>query len=230
MSTQEYFCDCEARCKKRKRVSRTTFYGHARFRAQPLPLDRDYNDFAAVHGVPHHRTEADLDLDANSHSSPPMSPTFRSSGHPSGALSNSSHLQPRLSSNPYHSGQSYASSPFGQTSSDSHLPGILGRSGRHSLGPPPGWDSSLHSRTSPSFRSNISHILTNASHDTLLRSGNQAYSELYWSYIQLQSEMQALKYAYMTLVTASRSLPAASAPLGTLPQPQMPLKQKGSCG
>jgi hypothetical protein len=68
MSTQEYFCDCEARCKKRKRVSRTTFYGHARFRAQPLPLDRDYNDFAAVHGVPHHRTEADLDL-GTSHAS-----------------------------------------------------------------------------------------------------------------------------------------------------------------
>jgi hypothetical protein len=54
MSTQEYFCDCPARCKRRKLVSRTTYYDHARFRLGPHlgpALHEDYNAFAALHGV-----------------------------------------------------------------------------------------------------------------------------------------------------------------------------------
>ena len=48
MSTQQYFCDCPARCKRRKAVSRTTYYDHARFR---LPLSENFNTFAALHRV-----------------------------------------------------------------------------------------------------------------------------------------------------------------------------------
>jgi hypothetical protein len=85
-----------------------------------------------------------FEVDANNFSSPPMSPAFPSSDLQSGTqntLSNSSRFQPQLSSNSYQFRQSYSSSPFGQTSSDSHLPGIFGQSGRHGLSPPPGWDS-----------------------------------------------------------------------------------------
>ena len=48
MSTRQYFCDCQAYCKKRKVVSRTTYYDHAKFRQQ---LSEDFNAFAALHGV-----------------------------------------------------------------------------------------------------------------------------------------------------------------------------------
>lgn len=50
-----YFCDCSVRCKRRKQVSRTTYYDHAKFRNPQLrpyeDLDEDYNTFAALHGV-----------------------------------------------------------------------------------------------------------------------------------------------------------------------------------
>lgn len=48
MSTQQYFCDCQARCKTRKAVSRATYYNHAKFRQ---PLSEDFNSFAALHRV-----------------------------------------------------------------------------------------------------------------------------------------------------------------------------------
>jgi hypothetical protein len=50
MSTQ-YYCDCPVRCKKRKPVSRTTYYDHARFRQQQQPQLSDYNSFAALHSL-----------------------------------------------------------------------------------------------------------------------------------------------------------------------------------
>ena len=85
MSTREYFCDCAPRCKKRKRVSRTTFYSHAKFRAkfqaiqEAIPL-MDYNAFAEMHGVPtlvptlsssscRHPIEANCDPNDTSHAS-----------------------------------------------------------------------------------------------------------------------------------------------------------------
>lgn len=97
-----------------------------------------------------------FEVDANNFSSPPMSPAFPSSNLPSGTqntLSNSSRFQPQLSSNSYQFRQSYSSSPFGQASSDSHLPASFGQSGRHGLSPPPGWDSHLMVRDFSLFSS-----------------------------------------------------------------------------
>jgi hypothetical protein len=51
MSTRQFYCDCPLRCKRRKLVSRTTYYDHAKFRPQ-LGLHSDYNTSAALHGVP----------------------------------------------------------------------------------------------------------------------------------------------------------------------------------
>lgn len=59
MSTQEFFCDCPARCKTRKKVSRSTYYNHSKFRlGQHTGLD--YNAFAATHGIPSGVPQADL--------------------------------------------------------------------------------------------------------------------------------------------------------------------------
>lgn len=46
----------------------------------------------------------------------------------------------------------------------------------------------------PSLLSNDPYILTNATHDTLLQSGNRAHTELYRAYLQVQAEIQGLKY------------------------------------
>lgn len=60
MSTQ-YYCDCPVRCKKRKPVSRTTYYDHAKFRQQQEPQMSDYNAFAA-----HHRLGPSFSASSNS--------------------------------------------------------------------------------------------------------------------------------------------------------------------
>jgi hypothetical protein len=55
MSTRQFYCDCPARCKRRKLVSKTTYYDHAKFRPRPQlesGLHSDYNTFAALRGVP----------------------------------------------------------------------------------------------------------------------------------------------------------------------------------
>lgn len=59
MSTQEFFCDCPARCKTRKKVSRSTFYSHSKYRLAAAGLGQshdmglgDYNAFAATHNIP----------------------------------------------------------------------------------------------------------------------------------------------------------------------------------
>src|ERR1700690_4290471 len=44
----QYFCDCPARCKRRKAVSCTTFYDHAKYRVN---LSTEYNTMLASHRI-----------------------------------------------------------------------------------------------------------------------------------------------------------------------------------
>jgi hypothetical protein len=62
MSTKEYFCDCPARCKTRKKVFRSTFYNHSKCRLGPLGQSTGlhYKAFAAIHGVPSGVPQANL--------------------------------------------------------------------------------------------------------------------------------------------------------------------------
>jgi len=48
MPPREYFCDCPIRCKQRKKVSKTTYFDHAKYRNLPA---ENYQDFLMARGV-----------------------------------------------------------------------------------------------------------------------------------------------------------------------------------
>jgi hypothetical protein len=65
MPPREYFCDCPIRCKQRKKVSKTTYFDHAKYRNQPA---ENYRDFLAARGVvlpPPATQQLEQDVDAH---------------------------------------------------------------------------------------------------------------------------------------------------------------------